>query len=250
MENKNPKVLIGVVTASQKDYCVNEFKKQLKGFTYDNYDVVIVDNSEDPTHIETFKDFEVIYSPRTWEDGTYKRGNEMLAECQNIVRNKALEGGYDYLFMLESDVFVNKDFIQYAVSFEAPVYTVTYPIKVGRYKLPTMCVQYLHKLSHRGFKRTLSNTLMLPPAVHFPAEVKPITHFKIGDNMCLTHTGLGCSLIRSDVLKYVSFRIDLSNDMKTGNMTFSDTHFYTDCLIKRIEVLFENRLICEHNKKW
>ena len=102
---KNPKVLIGVVTASQKDYCVEEFKEQLKGFTYDNYDVLIVDNSENPAHVETFKDFDCVFSSRLWEDGTYKKGNEMLAECQNIIRTKFLEGGYEYLFMLESDVF-------------------------------------------------------------------------------------------------------------------------------------------------
>lgn len=248
--SKNPKVLIGVVTASQKDYCIERFKKQLSDFTYDNYDVLVVDNSEDVAHIERFKEFEVIHSPRIWADGTYKRGNEMLAECQNIIREKALEGGYDYLFMLESDVFVHKDWIQYAVSFGAPVYTATYPVKVGRYKIPSMCVQFLHKLAHRGIKRVLSNTLMLPPSVKMEADVKPITHFKIGDNMCLTHTGIGCTLIRQDVLKYVPFRIDMSNDLKTGNMTFSDTFFYTDCLIRRIEVLFDNRYICEHVKQW
>lgn len=246
---KNPKVLIGVVTASQKDYCVERFKKQLNDFTYDNYDVLVVDNSENPAHVEKFKEFDCVYSSRIWADGTLKRGNEMLAECQNIIRQRALEGGYDYLFMLESDVFVNKDWIQYAVSFSAPVYCATYMVKT-RYKIPAMCLQFLHKLSHRGIKRIMSNTLMLPPRVKLEADVKPITHFKIGDNMCLTHNGLGCSLIRADVLKYVPFRIDMNNDLKTGKMTFSDTFFYTDCLIKRIEVLFDNRYICEHIKEW
>ena len=106
--SNNPKVLIGVVTASQKDYCVQEFKEQLKGFTYDNYEVLIVDNSEDPTHIKVFEGFYVVHSSRLFEDGTYKRGNEMLAECQNIIRTKFLEGNYEYLYILESDVFVSK----------------------------------------------------------------------------------------------------------------------------------------------
>jgi hypothetical protein len=185
-----------------------------------------------------------------WEDGTLKRGNEMLAECQNKIRDRFLEGDYEYLFILESDVFVHKDWIQYAVSFDAPVYTATYPIKVKRYNIPTMCVQYLHKLVHRGITKQLSNSLIVPPTLRLPAEVKPITHFKIGSNMCLTHTGVGCTLIRRDVVKYVPFRIDVGNDLKTGNMTFSDTFFYTDCLIKRIEVLFDNRYICEHIKEW
>lgn len=246
---KNPRVLIGVVTASQKDYCVDDFKRQLKSFTYDKYDVFVVDNSEDKSHIEVFKDFNVVHSSRFKENGNPKAGNQMLADCQNEIRAKFLEGGYEYLFILESDVFVDKDFIQYAISFEAPVYTVQYPVKV-RYNVPTPCVQYLHVLRHKGINKIFSNSLMLPPSIYFPAEVKPITHFKIGDKMMLTHTGLGCTMIRQDVVKYLPFRIDEKNDQKTGKMTFSDTFFYTDCLMKKIEVLYDNRYICEHKKEW
>ena len=248
--SNNPKVLIGVVTASQKDYCVEEFKQQLKDFSYDNYDVLIVDNSEDPSHIETFKDFEVIHSSRLFEDNTRKRGNEMLAECQNIVRARFLEGNYDYLFILESDVFIDKDIIQWGISYEAPVYTIAYPIKIAKYDAPSMCVQFIHKLRKRGVKGSFMNTCMLPPEITLPAVIKPLTEFKIGNNMHLTNTGLGCSIISRDVVEHLPFRIDMGNDLKTGNMTFSDTFFYADCLMKGIKVLFDNRLICKHIKNW
>lgn len=246
--SKNPKVLIGVVTAQQKDYCVEEFKQLLKSFTYDNYEVLIVDNSENPEHIETFKEFNVIHSSRFDEYDNYKSGAKMLADCQNIIRDKFLEGDYEYLFMLESDCFPSKDWIQYAVSHEAPVYTATYLVKT-RYSTPEKCVQYLHVLRHRSIKKAYSNSLMLPH-LSLPAECKPITHFKLGDKMCLTHTGVGCTLIRKDVVQYVPFRIDENNDKKTGKMTFSDTFFYTDLLIKNIQVLFDNRYIVEHKKQW
>jgi len=245
----NPKVLIGVVTASQKDYCVEEFKKLLKSFTYDNYEVFIVDNSEDEKHIETFKDFEVEHHSRFNKFGETEAGNVMLTKCQNRIREKFLQSDYEYLFFLESDCFPPKDWIEYAVSFGAPVYTATYPIKV-RYKTPSLCVQYLHVLRHKGIDKIYSNSLMLPPDVKFPAEVKPITHFKIGERMCLTHTGIGCTLMRKDVVQYVPFRIDFNNDQKIGRMTFSDTFFYTDCLIRKIEVLFDNRYIINHIKNW
>lgn len=247
MKKTNPKVLIGVVTASQKDYCALDFIKQLKSFNYDNYEVYIVDNSESKDHTLIFKDFKVKHISRFTELSGVKKPSELLCECQNELRNYALENNFDYLFNLESDVFVSPNLIQLALSYEAPVYTATYPIKT-RYNAPAPCVQYLHVL--RGQGKAYSNTLMLPYELRLPAEVKQITDFKIGENMCLTHTGLGCTFIRRDVLKYVPFRTNEENDKKTGRESFSDTFFYIDCLTKKIEVLFDNRYICEHNKNW
>lgn len=246
----NPKVLIGVVTASQKDYCVEQFKEQLKSFTYDNYEVLIIDNSEDPKHKEVFKDFTTIHCSRYKENGNPKAPNQILVDCQNLIRDKFLESNCDVLMMLESDVFINKDIIQWAMSHNTDVYTVSYPIKVNRYKTPSPCIQYFHLLRHKDIKRSLSQTLMLPPHIHFEAVCKPIIDFRISDRMTLTHTGLGCTFISKAVVNAIPFRIDENNDRATGGHTFSDTFFYTDCLIKKVEVLLENRMICKHIKNW
>ena len=50
--SNNPKVMIGVVTAAAKDYCVKPFIEQLKTFRYDNYVTFVVDNSIDENHKE------------------------------------------------------------------------------------------------------------------------------------------------------------------------------------------------------
>jgi hypothetical protein len=247
---RNPKVLIGVVTASQKDYCAGAFTEQLKSFNYDNYEVFIVDNSEDEKHIRNFEGFDVEHISRFKQNGNYKKPNVMLTECQNRIRDKFLEGDYEYLFMLESDCFINRDIIAWALSHESPVYSVSYLIKVDRYPVPSMCVQYLHVLRHEGIDKQYSNSLMLPPEVTIPAECRTITDFRIDNNMILSHTGIGCTFIRRDVVEKVKFRIDRANDLATGNMTFSDTFFWTDMLANRVEALLDNRLIVNHIKNW
>ena len=113
-----------------------------------------------------------------------------------------------------------------------------------------MCIQSLMNLRKRGIKGNIVNACMLPPDIILPAVIKPITDFKIGNNMYLTHTGVGCTIVRRDVMEAIPFRISKDNDEVTGQMTFSDTFFYIDLLSKRIEVLLDNRMICKHIKNW
>ena len=40
-----PKVLVSFPTSDKKDYCVDDFIKQIKNFTYPLYDIFVVDNS-------------------------------------------------------------------------------------------------------------------------------------------------------------------------------------------------------------
>lgn len=249
---KNPSVLVGVATSEHKDYCVKEFIEQLKGFNYDNYSIFVVDNSYDKQHTKIFEKegIEVDHVTRYKQNGNEKRHNVLLTESQNRIRTKFLEGEYDYLLMLESDCFVNKNIISWGVSHEAPVYSLTYPIKVGRYKTPSQCLQYLHILRGKGQKKVMSNTLMLPPKITIPYSCKQITDHRLSNNMTLTHNGLGCCLIHRDVMQLVEFRIDRANDIATGKMTFSDTFFYTDLIIKKIKCLLDTRLTVNHVKAW
>ena len=250
--SRNPKVMIGVVTAQAKDYCVKPFIEQLKTFRYDNYITFVVDNSIDENHKEIFEKegIEAEHITRLKGNGNFKRANVLLTECQNRVREKFLASDCEYLFILESDCFINRDFIAWALSHQAPVYTVTYPIKVERYKTPSMCVQYLHVLRHLGINKAVSNSLMLPPDITIPSECRNILDFRIGDNMMLTHTGVGCTLIHKDVMKKIMFRVDRNNDIATGNMTFSDTFFFNDLHANKYETLLDNRLLVNHVKNW
>ena len=46
-DKKSPKILIGSPTFYGMQYCLKEFLNGVRSIVYDNYDVLIVDNSRD-----------------------------------------------------------------------------------------------------------------------------------------------------------------------------------------------------------
>ena len=132
-----PKILIGFPTSSVKDYCLDDFVKQITNFTYPLYDIFVVDNSKDKSHVKEFhkRGIKAISKPL---DGDLR---EELAKHQNIIREYFLNGDYDYLMMIESDVFVGEcmleNLISYAECSGAGAVTCTYAIDRGE---PTLCL--------------------------------------------------------------------------------------------------------------
>ena len=123
------RVLVSMPTADKKDYCVDEFINQIKTFTYPLYDIFVLDNSKDPKHVQKFWEngIKAVHEP---VNGNFK---EELARHQNIIRNYFLNGDYDYLLMLESDVFAGEciieNLVSYADVYGASIVTATYEIR-------------------------------------------------------------------------------------------------------------------------
>lgn len=243
----NPKVLVGVVTSSVKDYCIDAFIKQLLGFNYNNHKVVVVDNSTDKNHIKKFLRHRISVVHHDISKVTWSVG---LMQCQNILRDIAIKSYCDYLFLLESDCFTTKNIIAWSVGNKDPVCTYTYPVWPTKHKAPTYCLQFTHVFKNRAGSTPHFNTSMLPYNVTVPSEKKLIYSFKIGDEGYLSHTGLGCTFIRSDVLEMIPFRVDPNNDRAIGAMTFSDSFFFADCLASGVPVYFDNRIQLKHIKNW
>ena len=132
-----PKILIAFPTSDKKDYCVDEFIQQIKSFTYPLYDIFVVDNSKDSKHVRKFwkEGIKAIHEPLK---GDFR---EELARHQNIIKDYFLAGDYDYLMMIESDVFTGEcileKLVSYAEVYNAGVVTATYEIDRGE---PTLCL--------------------------------------------------------------------------------------------------------------
>ena len=50
----NPKVLVGAPVCDLYEYCFDEFLDTIKGLNYDNYDILLVDNSKDDKFFNNF----------------------------------------------------------------------------------------------------------------------------------------------------------------------------------------------------
>ena len=55
MENY-PKILVGGPVSDHHDYCFDSFVKSLKSLSYQNFDILLVDNSKDNNFFNKIKD--------------------------------------------------------------------------------------------------------------------------------------------------------------------------------------------------
>ena len=213
-----PKVLVACPIAEEKDYCFDYFAEQLKSFDYPNYDVLLVDNSNSYTFTGKIKEkgIKVIRKPRQKKFPT-----EFICESMNTIRDYFLKGSYDFLFILEADVFVPKDTISYMVNFNLPVHNITYFINDGDKR--TICLQSINQ----QFRRT---KVLTPETSYIPftGEIKEFVDFQIDDNTTLIGSGYGCTMIKREVVELIKFRIEWNNDKRTAKPTFPDTYFHLD----------------------
>jgi hypothetical protein len=233
-----PKVLVACPTAQAKDYCVDDFIKQITTFTYPLYDCFLIDNSADPKHVKKFWDngIKAVHEPI---NGNFK---QELARHQNIIRNYFLNGDYDYLLMLESDVFAGEciieNLVSYADVYGASIVTATYEIRKGE---DVLC------LTSTSDRRAVRSEKILTREHGYSIMGQgtiPLRHLLVDPDARITATGIGCTLFGREVMEQVEFRTDL----KLNANAYSDTFVFTDAIKLGYEVLINSNLICEHKK--
>ena len=233
-----PKILIGFPTSDKKDYCVDEFIQQIKSFTYPLYDIFVVDNSKDSKHVRKFwkEGIKAVHEPL---NGDFR---EELARHQNIIKDYFLAGDYDYLMMIESDVFTGEcileKLVSYAEVYNAGVVTATYEIDRGE---PTLC------LTSTVDSRLVRSEKLLDRSLGYEIMgqgVIPLRKLLSDPDAKLTATGIGCTLFSRFALQEVNFRVDLSLNKRA----FSDTFIFTDIASKGYEILIDSNIICKHVK--
>lgn len=236
-----PKVLVACPIAKEKDYCFDFFAEQLKSFDYPNYETLLVDNSNDYSFQKKIaeKGINVIHAPRG-----NKHPIEFICDSMNIIRDYFLKGNYDFLFILEADVFVPKDTIRYMVNYDLPVHNITYFIGDGDKR--TICLQSINE--------SLRRTKVLEPSCSmfpFTGEVKEFIDYEVDANTKLIASGYGCTMIAREVVKHVPFRIEWANDRRTAKPTFPDTYFHLDLNRLGIANYLNTERIANHwNSKW
>jgi len=183
---RNPKILILTPTYEGKDYCLEEFLSYCKEIDYDNYYHLWVDNTIGLSYTEKLKGLglNVVH---------IERGNtarEAMSRSQEYGRRFALANGFDYMLSLESDVMPLPDCIERLMKHQLPVVGALYNIGNEGIRVPCITVSNKTKLGLMG-------TRLLEPEElnnYWDNAIKQV-------NSC----GLGCTLIRKDVLKDTMF---------------------------------------------
>ena len=222
MEKKLPKVLLACPTYEGKGYILERFVKRIKELTYSNYDILFVDNSKGDKYFNKIKKLGIPVEKGKWDEQSKIR----LTNAQNQLREKFLEGNYDYFFSLEQDIIPPKDIIEQLIAYDKDIVGGWYYItKVPR---PCLCREW-----------RLVDMKFCP---------KPFSLEELGKEKLMKcfSASWGCCLVKRKVLEKIRFKV---------YRTFaqhSDTWFYFDCEKNNFEVYVDIDLLVPHfqDYKW
>jgi GT2 family glycosyltransferase len=220
------RVLVGTPTSDKKLYCQDDFIARVKSFTYPLRDFLIVDNSESrKNHKRLIKDDikSIHVKPNN------HKVHRVLAMSHEEIRRYALKNNFDYLLHLESDVFPPIDVIQRLLIHNLPIVSAMYMIEFGQHS--HLMAQEMETFGKIRETRNLKDGQDLN---FIDGKLKPTFH-----------CGLGCVLIRRDVLEQIQFR------WEEGATIHPDGFFAGDVDALGYEKYIDTSILCRHdNSDW
>jgi len=229
-----PRVLMFTATYDKKDYCLDEWAENVLTFTYKHFDKIIIDNTND--NGEYFEALKTRFEPMGFKVYHVERGNssrEALARSQNLARKIFLEGDYDYLFSLESDIFPKMNIIDALISHNLDIVTGLYMIGSEEKDTRTPCITIPHYIKEKG---TWGTRLLKPEEF--------IEYINQGPKL-VAAGGMGCCMMYRDVIEKVAFTYI------PGHNAHSDVFFFLDTARKNYLTVVDTDLFCKHkNSEW
>lgn len=223
-----PKVLICAPQHESKNYIFDEWSKRVNALTYPNYDVFLADNSPNEDNLKRIneKGIRAVLVPQS-EKGL----KQTIADAHNRCRKEAIEGGYEYILHLETDIIPPLDVIERLLSHNKKICAGTYDVLHGsERKAMIQTDENLHKMiKYRVFE--------------YPENAEPL--FFDGTVKKVFHAGLGCVLIHVSVLARIPFRYEAGLDYHP------DTFFALDCFHSNTDIYVDTNIYCDHhNRTW
>jgi glycosyltransferase involved in cell wall biosynthesis len=104
-----PKVLVACPTYSGMSYCLEKFIERIKNLNYPNYDILLIDNSEDDDYFNKISSIDkiAVLKDKTIEKNPRKK----IVDSRNKIIDYALQNKYDYILMMDQDVIPPKEII-------------------------------------------------------------------------------------------------------------------------------------------
>jgi len=218
--NKYPKILIGGLLSDYHEYCTERFIQNIKQLTYPNCDLFFIDNSKDERFFNLIRDKIPVVRGKYFTS-IYDR----LIRNRNVLRQKALDEGYDYFFNVDQDIILPKNAIETLINHNKKIISGLYfnPIKRGgELKMsPTMWVQFQE-----------NKEKMVP----IKDDVALGNYF-----LEITSCGSGCLLIHRTVLEKIKFRYNL----KEGDGV-DDVFFCKDAKEAGFKIYADTAVKCQH----
>lgn len=248
-----PKVLIGTPIYSKKLYCLDKHLRHVSNINYDNCEQVFFENSKSDKHYYNLKSkgLKVVNVPR----GNNSR--DAIRNSMNAMRQYVEEHGYDYVLVLESDLFPDKELINRLMSHDKEVVGSYYLIGLDKdeekYRKAMKEFQKNY-ITEREFRKKVGGLFIKVPCL-FVEETKQDTGFKgtrtIGrqEGFEMFNTGLrkvhGCGLGATLISRRIFLRFPFYYDSRMGKK-HPDVYFYSDLSDNNIPVYVDTSINIPH----
>ncbi len=216
-----PKVLVGCPTHEVKDYCLELYAKAAKALTYKNFDVLLVDNSPTDDYLQKIKSLGLpaIKGPY------FETAVERIIASRNLLRQKFLEGGYDFLLSLEQDNLPPPDVIERLLAHNKKIIAGAY----------------------FNVKKNLHGETK--PMAMLWSKVGETVAYHLDEEFIFDKPGLyevaacalGCTLIAREVLEKIEFRHGIKLDEG-----WDDMFFCRDANAAGYEIFADTSVFCQH----
>ena len=223
-----PRILIGCPTSYHKEYCLERYITGLKNIQYPNFDILLVDNSDNDEYYKKIQEYNIpaIKGPY------FKSARERIIKSRNILREKVINEDYDYFFSLEQDVVPPPDVLLKLINHNKKVIS---------------CVYFLHNIIGDKSELTPQAFVLIDHITNKNKEKKlpdmrPLNNNELSSNKLIKiiSCGLGCVLIHKDILKEIEFRYDKETE------AFDDRWFCIDLYNKNMPLFCDTGIMCMH----
>lgn len=223
-----PKVLIGCPTYADYSYTLGSYLKAISKIDYDNYELLMVDNSADDSYYNKLRKIGV----KAIKAPYFKDPKKRIVESRNKIRDYAIKNDFDYFLSLEQDIIVPPDVITKLLSHEKDIVSAFY----------TILMDFTLKEEDNDEEKKAYLPL---PVVYFldgDGMLKQANSFEVVDKGLISvgATGVGCMLISKKVFSEIRFRYE------EGKKAFDDIFFCSDARKKGYEIFLDSDLKVEH----
>ncbi len=218
-----PSVLIAAPQNIIKRYCWEDWVYNIESFSYPNFNLLLVDNSDDGGKFK--KEIAERGAIVSHIKPKNKSVAQLLAESMEEARQMCLRNKYEYLFSLETDIIPPRSIIEMLVAAKRKVIGAMYHIGHGHHSRPMIQLQEPH------YHETLRSVYDLKDELitFLDGNIKPVYH-----------CGLGCVLIHRSILEKIKFRYI------PGQNYYPDTYFAQDVNDMGERIYVDTSIIVEH----
>ncbi len=220
-------ILLACPVSAYKSYVLFDWLKYVKKHFGAQCDILLVDNSKDKYFHRKIRKtgISVIYRPPY----TNETLPEVMAECLNIINRYLQRGGYEYLFSVECDVYPPPGTLDLLKSYRLDILAASYCIDFGPER------KLMYQTVEGITKHTIRNMSQAESFGYVNGAIRPVLN-----------PGLGCTLIRAEVISGYTFYTD-----QEAWKVHADSFFYRDMKLRNQPVYVHTGIICKHlNSNW